>query len=422
MMKFIPLLSVERSAGTFLLFLTTKDHWYVKPGQPVLIQFFWLPRHTMMAALSEATNTFTLNVFKKISDEDASRNVFYSPLSLYCAFAMVLDGAKGNTAAQIRQVLSLNKSADVHQGFQSFLAEANKSGSQCLLRIANRLFGEKTFDFFLSFKESCQRFYHSNMEELDFANAPEEARTHINTWVEEKTEGKIAELLAGDAINSLTSLVLVNAIYFKGKWEKQFDTSKTTEKMFKISKEKQKPVQMMFQKSTFSMTYIREVFTKILVLPYVGGQMDMVILLPDENTDVKMLGKRFTSEKLADWLNPEMMNEMEVEVFLPRFILEEDLDMKSILQKLGMSDAFDGSVADFSGMSARRDLYLSKVVHKAFVEVNEEGTEAACATAAVMVLRSARMIPQFVVDRPFLFLIRDNSSKTILFLGKVISP
>ncbi|XP_020851474.1 serpin B6-like [Phascolarctos cinereus] len=376
----------------------------------------------MMAALSEATNTFTLNVFKKISEEDASQNVFYSPLSLYCALAMVLDGAKGNTAAQIQQVLSLNKGTDVHQSFQSFLAEANKSGSQSLLRIANQLFGEKTFDFFSSFKESCQRFYHSNMEELDFASAPEEARMHINKWVEDKTEGKIAELLASDSIDSLTSLVLVNAIYFKGKWEKQFDKSKTTEKMFKISKEKQKPVQMMFQKSTFSMTYIGEVFTKILVLPYVGGQMDMVILLPDENMDLKTLGKRLTSGKLADWLNPEMMDEMEVEVFLPRFKLEENLDMKFILQKLGMSDAFDGSKADFSGMSARHDLYLSKVVHKAFVEVNEEGTEAACATAAVMMLRSARMIPQFVVDHPFLFLIRDNSSKNILFLGKVISP
>ncbi|XP_078009464.1 serpin B6-like isoform X2 [Phascolarctos cinereus] len=384
-----------------------------------------MERHAMMAALSEATNTFTLNVFKKISEEDASQNVFYSPLSLYCALAMVLDGAKGNTAAQIQQVLSLNKGIDVHQSFQSFLAEANKSGSQCLLRIANRLFGEKTCDFIPSFKESCQRFYHSSMEELDFANAPGEARMHINKWVEEKTEGKIAELLASDSINSLTSLVLVNAIYFKGKWEKQFDKSKTTEKMFKITKEKQKPVQMMFQKSTFSMTYIGEVFTKILVLPYVGGQMDMIILLPDENMDLKTvrkLGKGLTSEKLADWLNPEMMDETEVEVILPRFKLEENLDMEFILRKLGMSDAFDGSKADFSGMSARHDLYLSKVVHKAFVEVNEEGTEAACATAAVMMKRCARITPRFIVDHPFLFLIRDNSSKNILFLGKVISP
>ncbi|XP_072461128.1 serpin B6-like [Notamacropus eugenii] len=376
-----------------------------------------------MDALSEATNTFTLNVFKKISEDDSSRNVFYSPLSLYCALAMVLDGAKGNTAAQIQQVLSLNKgTSDVHQGFQAFLAGTKKPDSQCLIRIANRLFGEKTRDFIPSFKESCQRFYHSNMEELDFANAPEEARKHINKWVEEKTEGKIAELLANDSINSATSLVLVNAIYFKGKWEKQFDECKTTEKMFKISKEKQKPVPMMFQKSTFSMTYVEEVLTKILVLPYVGGQMDMVILLPDEHTDLKTLEKGLTSQKLADWLSPERMRRTEVEVFLPRFKLEEDLDMEFILRELGMSDAFEGSKADFSGMSASNDLYLSKVIHKAFVEVNEEGTEAACATAAVMMKRCARITPRFVVDHPFLFLIQRNSSKNIFFWGKVISP
>ncbi|XP_051825910.1 serpin B6-like [Antechinus flavipes] len=373
-----------------------------------------------MAAFSEAINTFTLNVFKEISEKDSSQNVFYSPLSLYCALAMVLEGAKGNTAAQIQQVLSLDKSIDVHHSFQSFLAEANKSGDQCLLRIANRLFGEKTHDFISSFKESCQKFYHSNMEELDFANASEEARKYINKWIEEKTEGKIVELLIKDSINPRTSLILVNAIYFKGKWEEKFDKSRTREKMFKISKEKQKPVQMMFLKSQFRTTYIQDVSTQILVMPYVGGQMDMVILLPDENTDLKMLEQELTPEKLTDWLKPERMDMIEIDVFLPRFKLEENLDMKSILQKLGMSDAFDMSKADFSGISSGKDLFLSKVLHKAYVEVNEEGTEAAAATAAKLVAYCS--CPYFLVDHPFLFLIRDNSSKTILFWGKVISP
>ncbi|XP_074135103.1 serpin B6-like isoform X1 [Sminthopsis crassicaudata] len=376
----------------------------------------------MMDVLSDAINTFTLNVFKEITEKDNSQNVFYSPLSLYCALAMVLEGAKGNTAAQIQQVLSLNKGTDVRQSFQFFLEEANKSGDQCLLRIANRLFGEKTHDFISSFKESCQKFYHSKMEELDFANASEEARKHINKWVEEKTQGKIVELLTNGSIDQLTSLVLVNAIYFKGKWQNQFDKHATTEQMFKINKDKQKPVQMMYQESTFSMTYLREVFTNVLVLPYVGGQMDMVILLPDENTDLKTLEKSLTSEKLTDWLKPERMNKTEVEVFLPRFKLEENLDMENILRKLGMSDAFDGSKADFSGISTGKNLLLSKIMHKAYVEVNEEGTEAAAATAVVIIPLCAKMNPRFVVDRPFLFLIRDNSSKNILFYGKVISP
>ncbi|KAM9094572.1 serpin B6 isoform X1 [Sarcophilus harrisii] len=373
-----------------------------------------------MAALSEAINTFTLNVFKEISEKDSSQNVFYSPLSLYCALAMVLEGAKGNTAAQIQQVLSLNKSTDVHHSFQSFLAEANKSGDQCLLRIANRLFGEKTRDFISSFKESCQKFYHSNMEELDFANASEKARKYINKWIEEKTEGKIVELLSNDSINPQTSLVLVNAIYFKGKWEKKFDRHRTREEMFKISKEKQKPVQMMFLKSKFRMTHIQDVSTQVLVLPYVGGQMDMVILLPDENTDLKMLEQGLTPEKLTDWLKPERMERTEVGVYLPRFKLEENLDIENILKKLGMSDAFDMFKADFSGISSGKDLFLSNVLHKAFVEVKEEGTEAAAATAVGFV--GCCLCPYFVADHPFLFLIRDNSSKTILFWGKVVSP
>uniref|UniRef100_G3VJ13 Serpin B6 n=1 Tax=Sarcophilus harrisii TaxID=9305 RepID=G3VJ13_SARHA len=381
-----------------------------------------------MAVLSEAINTFTLNVFKEISEKDSSQNVFYSPLSLYCALAMVLEGAKGNTAAQIQQVLGtkrkqINKKANhmkyyVRHSFQSFLAEANKSIDHCLLRIANRLFGEKTHDFISSFKESCQKFYHSNVEELDFANASEEARKYINKWTEEKTEDLIQELLSNDSINPWTSLVLVNAIYFKGKWEKKFDKNRTREEMFKISK--QKPVQMMFLKSRFRMRHIEDVSTQVLVLPYVGGQMDMVIFLPDENTDLKMLEQGLTPEKLTDWLKPERMKMTEVGVYLPRFKLEENLDMENILQKLGMSDAFDMSKADFSGISAGKDLFLSKVSHKAFVEVNEESTEAAAAT--VVGLRGSCLCSFFVVDHPFLFLIRDNSSKTILFWGKVISP
>uniref|UniRef100_F7CGA4 Serpin B6 n=1 Tax=Monodelphis domestica TaxID=13616 RepID=F7CGA4_MONDO len=379
-------------------------------------------RRATMDAFSEANNAFALDVFKKVCEENSSKNVFYSPLSLYCALSMVLDGAKGNTAAQIQQVLSLKKDTDIHQSFQSFLGEVNKSGSQCLLRIANQLFGEKTYNFHSSFKDCCQKFYHSNMEELDFAHDFEAARKHINKWVEEKTEGKIVDLLPKDTISPMTCLVLTNAIYFGGKWEKQFNKEKTTEKMFKISKEEQKLVPMMYQKSTFHMTYIGEVFTKILVLPYTGGQMSMAILLPDENRDIKMLEEALTSEKLADWLNLDMMDQTEVDVYLPRFKLEGNLDMESILQKLGMSDAFDQSMADFSGMSAREDLYLSKVMHKAYVEVDEEGTEAACATAAVMMKRCARITPSFIADHPFLFAITDNKLKSPWFFGKVASP
>uniref|UniRef100_U3DY28 Serpin B6 n=1 Tax=Callithrix jacchus TaxID=9483 RepID=U3DY28_CALJA len=384
-----------------------------------------LPGHrsAVMDRLAEANGTFALNLLKTLG-EGNSKNVFFSPLSMASALAMVYMGAQGNTAAQMAQVLSLNKSGgggDVHQGFQSLLTEVNKPGTQYLLRTANRLFGEKSCDFLSSFRDSCQKFYQAEMEELDFVSAVEKSRKHINTWVAEKTEGKIAELLSPGTVDSLTKLVLVNAIYFKGNWDKQFRKENTKERPFKVSKNEEKPVQMMFKKSTFKKTYIGEIFTQILVLPYVGQELNMIIMLPDESTDLRTVEKEITHEKFVEWTRLDMMDEEEVEVFLPRFKLEESYDMEHILRNLGMTDAFEVGKADFSGMS-KTDLFLSKVVHKSFVEVNEEGTEAAAATAAIIMLRCARFTPRFCADHPFLFFIQHSKTNGILFCGRFSSP
>nr|XP_026237445.1 serpin B6-like [Urocitellus parryii] len=271
-----------------------------------------------------------------------------------------------------------------------------------------------------SFKDSCQKFYQAEMEELDFLNATEESRKHINTWVAQKTEDKITELLSPGSLDKITKLVLVNAIYFKGNWGTQFDKELTQERPFKVSKNEEKPVQMMFQKSTFKMTYIGEIFTKILVLPYVSKELSMIIMLPDEHIDLKTVEKELTYEKYIEWTNPDMMDEEEVEVFLPRFKLQENYDLEEVLRSLGMTDAFEEARADFSGMSSRKDLYLSKVVHKSFVEVNEEGTEAAAATACEFMLLCSP--PLFCADHPFLFFIQHSRTRGILFCGRVSSP
>lgn len=309
----------------------------------------------------------------------------------------------------------------MHQGFQSLLSEVNKTGTQYLLRTANKLFGEKTFDILASFKDSCRKFYEAELEELDFKGETEQSRQHINTWVAKKTEDKIQELLSVGTVNSDTILVLVNAIYFKGNWEKQFDKEKTREMPFKVTKSEEKPVQMMFRKSTFKMTYIGEIFTKILLLPYVGNELNMIIMLPDEHIDLQTVEKEITYEKFTEWTRPDMMDEQELELFLPRFKLEENYDMNNVLSKLGMTDAFDHR-ADFSGMSSKQGLFLSKVVHKSFVEVNEEGTEAAAATAAIIMMRCARHIPRFCADHPFLFFIQHVKTNGILFCGRFSSP
>uniref|UniRef100_A0A8C6CFX7 Serpin B6 n=1 Tax=Moschus moschiferus TaxID=68415 RepID=A0A8C6CFX7_MOSMO len=378
-----------------------------------------------MDALSEANATFALTLLKKLGEEN-SNNVFISPLSISSALAMVLVGARGNTAAQMCQTLSLSKISgggeDVHQGFQNLLSEINRTDTQYLLRTANRLFGEKTCDFLSAFKDSCRVFYQAEVEELDFVGTSEEARKHINTWVAEKTEDKIRDLLSENSVNSMTRLVLVNAIYFKGNWAKQFNKEHTKERPFKVSKNVEKPVQMMFKKSTFKMTYIGEISTQILVLPYVGKELNMVILLPGESTDLNTVEKALTYEKFITWTKLDVIAEEEVEVFLPRFTLEENYDMEAVLRDLGMTDAFEAAQADFSGMSSGQDLHLSKIVHKSFVEVTEEGTEAAAATVARITPRILRILPRFCADRPFLFFIQHSKTGAILFCGRYCSP
>ncbi|XP_055964491.1 serpin B6-like [Sorex fumeus] len=375
-----------------------------------------------MGSLAEVNGAFALDLLKKLC-EDSPRNVFFSPMSISSALAMVFMGAKGSTAEQMHQALCFSRSkGDIHQGFQSVLSDVNKTGTQYLLRTANRLFSASGFEILSSFKESCLKFYHAEMEQLDFAGASEESRQHINSWVAEKTEDKIKNLLAPGAVDSLTALILVNAIYFKGNWEKQFQKENTQEKPFKVSKTETKPVQMMYQKSTFPMTYIGDIFTQILVLPYAGNELNMIIMLPDENTDLKTVEEALTYEKFAEWTRPDMLDAEEVEVLLPRFKLEESYDLKGVLGALGVRDAFEPSAADFSGMSSRQGLCLSQAVHKAFVEVNEEGTEAAAATAVMMVLRCARIVPRFCADRPFLFFIQHRQTQALLFCGRFAGP
>ncbi|XP_037012328.2 serpin B8 [Artibeus jamaicensis] len=374
-----------------------------------------------MDDLGEANGTFAITLLKMLGEEDHSRNVFFSPLSISSALAMLFMGAEGDTATQMSQVLCLNKVEDVHQGFQSLLTEVNRSDTQYLLRTANRLFGEKTCNFLPAFKESCQKFYQAELEELAFADDTEECRKCINDWVTEKTEGKIPEILGVGTVSPQTKLILVNAIYFKGKWKKQFDRRYTRGMPFKVNQEK-KTVQMMFKQAEFKVGYVSEVRSQVLELPYAGEELSMLILLPDEDTDLSVVEKALTPEKLTAWMDPKTMTLGKIQVFLPRFKLEQSYDLEPVLRSLGMTDAFEEAKADFSGMSTKKNVPVSKVAHKCFGEVNEEGTEAAAATAVVRNSRCARTEPKFCADHPFLFFIRHHKTNSILFCGRFSSP
>ncbi|XP_076429244.1 serpin B9 [Peromyscus maniculatus bairdii] len=375
-----------------------------------------------MNTLSEANGNFAIHLLKMLCESNPSTNVCYSPMSISSALAMVLLGAKGDTAVQMSQALGLNAEKDVHQGFQGLLSNLNKPNKKYALRTANRLFAESTCEFLPTFKESCLQFYHSELEQLSFIKAAEESRKHINTWVSEQTEGKIPELLSGDSVNSETRLVLVNALYFKGKWHQPFHEDCTIEMPFKINQREERTVQMMCQEDTFNIAYVNEVQAQVLVIPYKGMELSLVVLLPDDGVDLSQVENNLTFEKLTSWTKPDFMRSTDVEVFLPKFKLQEDYNMESVFQRLGMVDVFQGGKADLSGMSLERDLCLSKFVHKSVVEVNEKGTEAAAATSAIVDYCCACEVSIFCADHPFLFFIRHNQTNTLLFCGRFSSP
>lgn len=410
--------------------------------------------------LTSANTTFSLALLKKLGDNDNTANVFFSPFSISSALAMVLLGARGNTATQMSEVLSFTKADkvkqagppqmqmqqqvqctlpphllktlktldindDLHSSFGQLLSELNKANAPYALSVANRLYGEQSYQFVQDYLEKTRKHYQAELEAVDFAKNSEAARVNINTWVEKQTQGKIKDILGNDAVNSMTRLVLVNAIYFKGNWDKQFKAEATRDAKFRINKNETKPVKMMHQKSKFPLTYISEIACQILEMPYKGKELSMLIFLPNNiegTTGLEKLEQALTYEKFVDWTNPEMMDVVEVQVGLPRFKMEDKYNMKTVLTSMGMVDAFDQANSNFSGMSPSNDLFVSEIYHKAFVEVNEEGTEAAAATAAVMMMRCAMIPATFIADHPFLFFIRHNPSMSILFAGRYCSP
>ncbi|XP_073728694.1 leukocyte elastase inhibitor isoform X2 [Misgurnus anguillicaudatus] len=399
-----------------------------------------------MESLSAANTQFSLNVFKKISEINTSgKNVFYSPLSISSALAMVSLGAKGNTKDQILQVLCLNKcgpavlhqskkpkTADqenqIHSSYNKLMSELNEPGVPYMLSLANRLYGEKSYQFIDKFISDSQKYYQAGLESVDFIKNSEAARVNINNWVEENTQGRIKDLLAQGILNNMTRLVLVNALYFKGNWESKFLYRDTVDQPFKVNKNETKPVEMMNQDKDFPLTFIPEVNSQILELPYVGRNMSMLIILPneieDDTTGLQKLEKTLTYEKLMEWTKPDNMKIQYLALSLPKFKLEETYDMKNLLVKLGMVDAFKKGKANFSDLSHNNDLVVSEVIHKTFLEVTEEGTEAAAATGMVCMCDSGRFnIPKaFNADHPFLFFIRHNPTNTILFYGRFCSP
>uniref|UniRef100_A0A8C9MFL3 Serpin B10 n=1 Tax=Serinus canaria TaxID=9135 RepID=A0A8C9MFL3_SERCA len=380
-----------------------------------------------MESLSVSTNSFTLDLYKKLNETSKSQNIFFSPWSIATALAMVHLGAKGDTATCSSHNTDLLLSSPCGQNLSSndtLLCDINKHRSTYLLKSANRLYEEKTYPLLPKFLQLITSYYNAKPQAVNFKRAAEQVRAQINSWVENKTERKIQSLLPVGSLHSRTVMVLVNAIYFKGKWEKKFLEKNTSEMPFRISKTKTKPVHMMFLKDKFFILHETTMKFRIIELPYVENELSMFLLLPDDindNTTGLELVKELTYEKLSEWTKSDNMMKAEVDLYLPKLKLEENYDLKSPLSSMGIQNAFDPGQADFTGMSAKGDLFISQIIHKAFVEVNEEGTEAAAATGVLM-MRSRVPTMTFKADHPFIFFIRHNKSQTILFFGRFCSP
>ncbi|NXQ91304.1 ILEU inhibitor, partial [Nyctibius grandis] len=392
-----------------------------------------------MVSLSAANTKFCLDFFKELCKVKRNENIFFSPLSISAALSMVQMGARGNTAEEMEKVgesvllkkafscfSQCKETGGAHSQFQELLSALGKAGATCSLSIANRLFGEVTFQFLQQYLDSTRALYHAELEAMDFINAAEESRGKMNSWGEKKTSGKIKHLFPPGSFGRTTVLALVNAIHFKGQWAVKFKEKYTREMPFRLNKSEHRNILMMCWTGECKLARRQEEQVTVLELPYTGEELSMFILLPenicDESTGLEQLESAVTYEKLAEWTNMENVYPQEITVYLPRFRMEESCELIPVLQALGMRDAFILEQADFSGLSGEPGLFLSKAIHKSFVEVNEEGTEAAAATGFVIIEECCSIPYEFRADHPFLFLIKHNPSKNILFFGRCCSP
>jgi serpin B len=365
----------------------------------------------------DGNTRFALDLYEQLKSEKG--NLFYAPYSISSAFAMTYAGARGDTAKEMKKVFDFPAEDKLNAGFQALNEEINgetnkKRGYQ--LTVANSLWGQKDYPWNKDFLAHGKKFYGAGLQDVDFIGATEQARQTINGWVEKQTNDKIKDLLKPGILDSNTRMVLTNAVYFKGDWFRQFKKDRTQDKLFNMDGGKSEKTPMMFQAARFSYGEDNEV--QVLKMPYVGKEVEMVVILPKKVDGLAKVEKSLTPNNLARWV--ETTRETTIEVTLPKFKIDQALGLKATLSKMGMPTAFTFGKADFTGIATAEKLYLQDAVHKAFVDVNEEGTEAAGATGVIVGTKGGppTEIPRFTADHPFIFLIRDTRNESILFLGR----
>jgi serine protease inhibitor len=369
--------------------------------------------------IAAANNQFGFDLFNQLQLQEKDKNIFFSPLSVHFALAMTYNGAAGVTKEEMERALKLSgmSQAEINEASAALMKSLRSSDPKIELAIANSLWARKGVQFKEDFLARNRQFFGAEIATLDFADP--QTKDTINNWVSRNTQGKIPSII--EQIDSQMVMYLINAIYFKGLWARKFDKAKTKNEPFYLSSGSQKQMPMMSQSGDYR--YYRGDRFQAVSLPYGKGGTNLYLFLPDKGSSLDDLLQSFSHDKCEQWMKGFRSTPGDVKI--PRFKMDYESKLNNMLIALGMKTAFSETKADFSGMRDKRDVYISEVKHKAIVEVNEEGTEAAAATSVGVRTTSMRP-PQerftFIADHPFLMLIRDETTGAILFMGTVVDP
>lgn len=363
----------------------------------------------------DGNSAFAWGMYDNLAAEPG--NLFFSPFSISAALSMTLAGAEADTETEMASVLGVANESAWHPALGALINDLNGAHNRgYTLHVANRIFGQQDYPFETDFLAVCEDDYGAPLESVDYGD-PETARTTVNTWVEDQTNDRIEDLLPSGSVTVDTRLVLANAIYFLGDWAEQFDPANTREDTFRLADGSSVQTDLMWQTDA---DYELSWFTggSAIRLPYQDDEVSMIVMLPDEDDGLPALEARLAAE-FEDWVDG--LNPSEVTLALPKLEMSWELELSTALKALGMPLAFDAGLADFSGIAGGLEpLWIDGVYHKAFVSIDEVGTEAAAATGVVITTESAP--PSFVVDHPYLFVIRDDLTGSVLFVGRVEDP
>nr|WKN39401.1 serpin family protein [Tunicatimonas sp. TK19036] len=419
-MKYISL--PQRSLILFIFIFLTSSQCREEPLADMKNPPDLRPLSATTETLVETSNNFAIDLFRSIQQENTSENVFISPLSVDIALHMTVNGGSGDTKAVMKETLGVVTMSDeeVNQAAKSLTDQLLGMDRQVILSIANSIWYQDVLTLQPGFDALIQNFYDGRIEGLSFTNP--EAKETINDWVEDKTQGKIKNLI--EEITPDDVMFLINAIYFKANWQYQFDPSQTHDEPFYLADGTSVPVKMMSNKGT-KLHFLYREDLQLLDIPYGNGQFSMTIVLPQGDHSVDELIDQLSEEKVADWLG--QADTTTTQLMLPKFKTEFKLDLKDVLAGMGMELPFtpDASFHNFFAQNIGENLYIDRVIHQSFIEVAEEGSEAAAATAVVISYRSSNSSPEptvIRVDRPFVYFIREKHTQAILFAGTMLNP